>query len=106
MELGEQAAYPVAGAGRYPAGLSRVENGDLVFHDTVDPSSVTADSVRKGTAPPAGKCYEQTCISVVRTDDDGLITHCQDSSNPLVAIEALTSCDVPSHSGRSVTFGG
>jgi ketosteroid isomerase-like protein len=27
-----------------------------------------------GTALPTGKPYEQTCISVVRTDDDALIT--------------------------------
>ncbi|WP_369265139.1 nuclear transport factor 2 family protein [Streptomyces sp. R35] len=77
---------------------------DLVFHDTVDPSLVVAEFRSTGTALPTGKPYEQTCISVVRTDDDALITHYLDYWNPLVAIEALTPDDVPSD--RSVTFGG
>ncbi|WP_405970578.1 nuclear transport factor 2 family protein [Streptomyces sp. NBC_00988] len=78
---------------------------DLVFHDTVDPSLVIAEFRSTGTALPTGKPYEQTCISVVRTDDDARITHYLDYWNPLVAIEALTPHDVPSDSGRSVTFG-
>ncbi|MFD4602391.1 nuclear transport factor 2 family protein [Streptomyces sp. NPDC058464] len=83
-----------------------VEFVDLVFHDTVDPSLVIAEFRSKGTALPTGKPYEQTCISVVRTDDDGRITHYLDYWNPLVAIEALTPDDVPSDSDLSVTFGG
>ncbi|WP_328504299.1 nuclear transport factor 2 family protein [Streptomyces sp. NBC_00457] len=83
-----------------------VEFGDLVFHDTVDPSLVIAEFRSKGTALPTGKPYEQTCISVVRTDGDALIAHYLDYWNPLVAIEALTPHDVPSDSDRSVTFGG
>jgi ketosteroid isomerase-like protein len=52
--------------------------------------SVLTDTIIRstGTAWPTGKPYEQTCISVVRTDDDALITHYLDYWNPLVAIEA------------------
>ncbi|WP_234383477.1 nuclear transport factor 2 family protein [Streptomyces dysideae] len=83
-----------------------VEFVDLVFHETVDPSLVIAEFRSKGTALPTGKPYEQTCISVVRTDDDARITHYLDYWNPLVAIEALTPHDVPSDPDLSVTFGG
>ncbi|WP_329424353.1 nuclear transport factor 2 family protein [Streptosporangium sp. NBC_01495] len=83
-----------------------VEFVDLVFHQTVDPSLVIAEFRSTGTARPTGKPYEQTCVSVVRTDDDALITHYLDYWNPLVAIEALTPHDVPSDSDLSVTFGG
>lgn len=82
-----------------------VEFIDLVFHETIDPSLVIAEFRSTGTAVPTGKPYEQTCISVVRTDDDGHITHYLDYWNPLVAIEALTPADVPSDSDLSVTFG-
>jgi uncharacterized protein len=78
-----------------------VEFVDLVFHETVDPSLVIAEFRSTGTALPTGKPYEQTCISVVRTDDDALITHYLDYWNPLVAIEALA----PSDADLSVTFG-
>ena len=83
-----------------------VEFGDLVFHETVDPSLVIAEFRSTGTALPTGKPYEQTCISVVRTNDDALITHYLDYWNPLVAIEALTPHDIPSTPDRGVTFGG
>lgn len=83
-----------------------VEFVDLVFHETVDPSLVIAEFRSTGTALPTGKPYEQTCISVLRTDDDGLITHYLDYWNPLVAIEALTPQEVPSDPDLSVTFGG
>jgi ketosteroid isomerase-like protein len=79
-----------------------VEFVDLVFHETSDPSMVIAEFRSTGTALPTGKPYEQTCISVVRTDDEGLITHYLDYWNPLVAIEALTPADPE----LSVTFGG
>jgi len=82
-----------------------VEFVDLVFHDTVDPSLVIAEFRSTGTALPTGKPYEQTCISVVRTNDDALITHYLDYWNPLVAIEALTPRDVPSDADLGVTFG-
>ncbi|CAM5660384.1 nuclear transport factor 2 family protein [Streptomyces atroolivaceus] len=82
-----------------------VEFVDLVFHDTVDPRLVIAEFRSTGTALPTGKPYEQTCISVVRTNDDALITHYLDYWNPLVAIEALTPNDVLSDPDRSVTFG-
>lgn len=83
-----------------------VEFGDLVFHETVDPSLVIAEFRSTGTARPTGKPYEQRCISVVWTDDDALITHYLDYWNPLVAIEALTPHDVPSDPDLSVTSGG
>ncbi|MFJ1866070.1 nuclear transport factor 2 family protein [Streptomyces sp. NPDC088097] len=83
-----------------------VEFVDLVFHETVDPSLVIAEFRSTGTALSTGKPYEQTCVSVVRTDDDARITHYLDYWNPLVAIEALTPHDVPSDPDRSVTFGG
>jgi len=82
-----------------------VEFVDLVFHETVDPNLVIAEFRSTGTALPTGKPYEQTCISVVRTDDDALITHYWDYWNPLVAIEALTSHDVQADPDHSVTFG-
>jgi uncharacterized protein len=80
---------------------------DLVFHDTLDPSLVIAEFRSTGTALPTGKPYEQTCISVVRTDEDALITHYLDYWNPLVAIEALTPNDAPPDpADAGVTFGG
>lgn len=82
-----------------------VEFVDLVFHDTVDPSLVIAEFRSKGSAIPTSKPYEQTCISVVRTNDEALITHYVDYWNPLVAIEALTPAEATSGSG-SVVFGG
>lgn len=78
---------------------------DLVFHETVDPNLAVAEFRSKGTALPTGKPYEQECISVVHTDDDGLITHYLDYWNPLIAIEALTPAQEPSGSGQGVTFG-
>ncbi|WP_329129199.1 nuclear transport factor 2 family protein [Streptomyces sp. NBC_01476] len=83
-----------------------VEFVGLEFHETVDPSLVIAEFRSTGTALPTGKPYEQTCVSVVRTDDDARITHYLDYWNPLVAIEALTPDDVPSDTDHSVTFGG
>jgi ketosteroid isomerase-like protein len=47
-----------------------VEFTDLVFHETVDPGLVIAEFRSTGTARPTGKPYEQTCISVVQTDDN------------------------------------
>ncbi|WP_410668679.1 nuclear transport factor 2 family protein [Amycolatopsis sp. cmx-4-68] len=82
-----------------------VEFVDLVFHETVDPGLVIAEFRSTGTARPTGKPYEQTCISVVRTDDDARITHYLDYWNPLVAIEALTPADVPSDTDLGVAFG-
>jgi len=78
---------------------------DLVFHDTIDPSLVIAEFRSTGAALPTGKPYEQTCISVVRTNDDALVTHYLDYWNPLVAIEALTPRDATSDPGLGVTFG-
>ena len=83
-----------------------VEFVDLVFHETVDPSLAIAEFRSKGTALPTGKPYEQTCISVVRADGDGLIAHYLDYWNPLVAIEALTPDSAPSDPELGVTFGG
>ncbi|MEV7867314.1 nuclear transport factor 2 family protein [Streptomyces sp. NPDC088124] len=78
---------------------------DLVFHETVDPSLVIAEFRSTGTALPTGKPYEQRCISVVRTDDNALITHYLDYWNPLVAIEALTPPEAPSDAGLGAAFG-
>jgi ketosteroid isomerase-like protein len=82
-----------------------VEFVDLVFHETTDPSLVIAEFRSTGTALPTGKPYEQTCISVVRTNGDAQITHYLDYWNPLVAIEALTPTAAPSPSEMSVNFG-
>ena len=79
---------------------------DMVFHDTVDPSLVITEFRSTGTAIPTGKAYEQTCISVVRTNDEALITHYLDYWNPLVAIESLTPQDTSSHPASGVTFAG
>ena len=67
-----------------------VEFIDLVFDETVDPQLAVARFRSEGTAVPTGKPYNQSCISVVWTDADGLITRYLDYWNPLVAIEALT----------------
>jgi ketosteroid isomerase-like protein len=67
-----------------------VEFVDLVFHDTVDAHVAVAEFRSTGTAIPTGKPYRQECVSVVHTDDDGLITHYLDYWNPLIAVEALT----------------
>jgi len=82
-----------------------VEFVDLAFHETVDPSLAVAEFRSKGTTLPTGKPYEQECISVVHTNDDGLITHYLDYWNPLIAIEALTPAEGPSGSGQDATFG-
>lgn len=82
-----------------------VEFVDLVFHETADPGLVVAEFRSTGTAVPTGKLYEQTCVSIVRTDGNGLITHYLDYWNPLVAIEALTPRDVPAESDLSVALG-
>lgn len=82
-----------------------VEFVDLTFHETVDPSLVIAEFRATGTARPTGKPYEQTCISVVWTDDNARITRYLDYWNPLVAIEALTPQDAPADPDLSVTFG-
>lgn len=83
-----------------------VEFVDMVFHETVDPSLVITEFRSTGTALPTGKPYEQTCISVVRTNDEALITHYLDYWNPLVAIEALTPRDAQVGPESGVTFGG
>ena len=62
---------------------------DLVFHETTDPATAIAEFRSTGRAVVTGKPYEQTCISVVHTDDTGRITRYVDYWNPLVAIEAL-----------------
>ncbi|MEU4560521.1 nuclear transport factor 2 family protein [Actinoplanes sp. NPDC023936] len=62
---------------------------DLVFHETADPATAIAEFRSTGRAVPTGKPYEQTCISVVHTDEAGRITRYVDYWNPLVAIEAL-----------------
>lgn len=82
-----------------------VEFVDLVFHETIDPRLVIAEFRSTGTALPTGKPYEQTCISVVRTNEDALITHYMDYWNPLVAIEALTPPDARSTAASGVAFG-
>jgi ketosteroid isomerase-like protein len=79
---------------------------DLVFHDTIDPTLAIAEFRSEGVALPTGKPYDQTCISVLRVDDDGRITSYLDYWNPLVAIEALTPDAEPSDDSLSVTFGG
>lgn len=78
---------------------------DLVFHETADPSLVVAEFRSTGTARPTGKPYEQTCISVVRTNSESRITHYKDYWNPLVAIEALTPDDSTGAQDLSVSFG-
>lgn len=82
-----------------------VEFVDLVFHETVDPNLVVAEFRSTGTAVPTGKPYEQTCVSIVRTDEQALITHYLDYWNPLVAIEALSPDDVAPDHESGVTFG-
>lgn len=61
---------------------------DLVFHETTNPA--VAEFRSTGRAVATGKPYEQTCISVVHTDEAGRITRYVDYWNPLVAIEALS----------------
>lgn len=62
---------------------------DLRFHPLQDPRTAIAEFRPAGTALPTGKPYEQVCISVVTTDEQGLITHYADDWNPLAALEAL-----------------
>lgn len=63
---------------------------DLIFYETKSPNLAIAQFSSVGRAIVTGKPYEQTCISVVHTDDQGRITRYLDFWNPLVAIEALT----------------
>lgn len=81
-----------------------VEFVDLVFHETSDPSQVIAEFRSVGQAVPTGKPYEQTCISVVYTDDEGRITRYLDYWNPLVAIEALTPNGDPAVADLAANF--
>jgi ketosteroid isomerase-like protein len=78
-----------------------VEFVDLVFHETTDPRVAIAEFRSTGRAVPTGKPYEQRIISVVYTDDDGLITRYVDYWNPLVAIEALSAHTTPGSVGDS-----
>lgn len=78
---------------------------DLVFHETADPSTAIAEFRSTGRALPTGKPYEQTCISVVRTDDAGRITRYVDYWNPLVSIEALTPGESADDPALAVKFG-
>jgi ketosteroid isomerase-like protein len=83
-----------------------VEFVGLVFHETTDPGLVIAEFRSVGRAVPTGKPYEQTCISVVYTNDAGRITRYVDYWNPLVAIEALTPADTTATSDLAANFGG
>lgn len=82
-----------------------VEFVDLVFHETTDPNRVVAEFRSTGLAVPTGKPYEQTCISVVYTDDQGRIVRYVDYWNPLVAITALTPDETSDQADFSVDFG-
>lgn len=83
-----------------------VEFVGLVFHETTDPGLVVAEFRSVGLALPTGKPYEQTCISVVYTDEAGRITRYVDYWNPLVAIEALTPDQATPTSDLAANFGG
>lgn len=63
---------------------------DLVFHETISPQLAIAEFRLTGRVIPTGKPYEQVCISVLFTDENGKITRYNDYWNPLIAIEALT----------------
>ncbi|OZM75793.1 nuclear transport factor 2 family protein [Pseudonocardia sp. MH-G8] len=78
---------------------------DLVFHDTVDATRAIAEFRATGRAVATGKPYEQTCISVVYTDDAGRITRYVDYWNPLAAVEALDPADNTSRADITGTFG-
>lgn len=82
-----------------------VEFIDVVFHETVDPTLAIAEFRSEGTAIPTGKPYHQEVVSIVHTDEGGLITHFLDYWNPLIAIEALTPDTAVSDAAGSVTFG-
>ncbi len=82
-----------------------VEFVDLTFHETTDPGRVIAEFRSVGHAVPTGKPYEQTCISVVHTDDEARITRYVDYWNPLVAIEALSPGQVPAGADLASNFG-
>ncbi|WNG17794.1 nuclear transport factor 2 family protein [Cystobacter fuscus] len=83
-----------------------VEFVGLVFHETTDPNRAVAEFRSVGRAIPTGKPYEQTCISVVHTDDEGRITRYVDYWNPLVAMEALTPDGDATGTGVAASFGG
>lgn len=83
-----------------------VEFVDITFHDTGDPFVVIAEYRSTGHAVPTGKPYEQTVITVVHTDDRGLITRFVDYWNPWVAIEALTTSDDSPETNVVKGFGG
>lgn len=83
-----------------------VEFVDLVFHETTDPFRAIAEFRSIGRAVPTGKPYEQTCISVVYTDESGKITRYLDYWNPLVAIEALTPDKETARPDLAANFGG
>lgn len=83
-----------------------IEFVDFTFHDTGDPSVVIAEYRSTGRAVPTGKPYEQTVITVVHTDDRGLITRFVDYWNPLVVIESLTPDDGAPATDVPEGFGG
>ncbi|SET67751.1 nuclear transport factor 2 family protein [Paenibacillus sp. NFR01] len=67
-----------------------VEFTDLVFHPAQDPELTIAEFKSVGKHRETGKPYNQTYISVVRTNN-GLIESYRDFWNPLVAIESVGS---------------
>jgi len=66
---------------------------DLRFVESGDPNVAIAEFGLTGHAIPTGKPYEQRCISVVRTDSEGLIVRYDDYWNPLTAVQALAADD-------------
>jgi ketosteroid isomerase-like protein len=82
-----------------------VEFVDVVFHETVDPLLAIAEFRSEGTAVPTGKPYNQEVVSIVHTDDEGLVTHFLDYWNPLIAIEALTPSEDAPGAEPGVSFG-
>ncbi|GAA3613708.1 nuclear transport factor 2 family protein [Kineosporia mesophila] len=63
---------------------------DVKFIETVDSRTAVAEYRSTGQAVSTGKPYEQTVISVIRLDKEGLVERFVDYWNPLVAIEAMT----------------
>ena len=78
---------------------------DVVFHETVDPLLAIAEFRSEGTAVPTGKPYNQEVVSIVHTNDEGLVTHFLDYWNPLIAIEALTPPEDAPGAEPGVSFG-
>lgn len=75
---------------------------DVKFIETTDPRTAVAEYRSEGTTISTGKPYEQTVITVIHLDEEGLVERFVDYWNPLVVIESMTPDETAS--GQDVSW--